>query len=106
MELRYRDLSSAELERLREIDRAEHITTTFAMQDGALVSRAVDWDDQGWQEGIGEHSFEHQVAFCRGHAAVGGWQRASSAGRDQAPIPGVRIGGRLPDRSDNHPTRS
>ncbi len=71
MDLCYRDMSAAELERLREVDRAEHVTTAYEMQDSTLVSRAVDWDDQGWHEGSGEHSFGQQIAFCRGHATAG-----------------------------------
>ncbi len=71
MALHYRDLAAAELDRLREIDRAERITTAYELRDGSVVSRAVDWDVPTWEEGSGEHSVGLLVAFCRGHAAAG-----------------------------------
>ncbi len=71
MHYAYRDIELADLERLRELDRSEHITTAYAMDGDRLVSRDVDWQDPGWQDGTGEHSFGHMIDFCRGHLGRG-----------------------------------
>jgi ribosomal protein S18 acetylase RimI-like enzyme len=71
MDLEYRDMTMADLDRLREIDRSEHVTTAYAMAGGTLASRAVDWNDPGWHDGDGEHSFDHQIEFSRRHLAAG-----------------------------------
>jgi GNAT superfamily N-acetyltransferase len=67
----YREMGSADLERLREIDRSERITGTCAMEGDELVWRTVDWQDPGWHDGTGTHSFGHHIDFCRGHLERG-----------------------------------
>jgi len=52
-----RRMTRAEAQRITEIDRSEHITTLYQMNQGELVSRSVDFNDQGWNAGDGEHSF-------------------------------------------------
>ena len=71
MDLEYRDMTMAELDRLREIDRSEHVTTGYSMDGGALASRAVDWNVPGWHDGSGEHSLDYQIEFSRGHLQAG-----------------------------------
>lgn len=43
-----RDLQADELWRLREIDRSEHVTLVYRVQDGVLVSEAVDSHAERW----------------------------------------------------------
>jgi N-acetylglutamate synthase-like GNAT family acetyltransferase len=69
--LDYRWIAADDLEHLRDIDRSEHITTAYAMKDGVLTSRSVDWHDHGWRDDGGAHSFGHQIGFCREHLAKG-----------------------------------
>ena len=71
MELEYRDMAVADLTQLCEIDRSEHITTSYATAEGELVPRAVDGHHPGWHEGTGGLSFDHQIEFCRGHMEMG-----------------------------------
>lgn len=71
MDYTYRDMEIADLERLRDIDRTEHITTACAMDGDRLVSRDVDWKVPGWHDGTGDHSFGHHIDFCRGHIERG-----------------------------------
>jgi hypothetical protein len=79
--LDYRWIAADDLEHLRDIDRSEHITTAYAMKDGVLTSRSVDWHDHGWRDDGGAHTFGHQIGFCREHQAKGA--------RAQAPVSGL-----------------
>ena len=67
MEYTYREMGATDLELMRQIDRAEHITTTYTQDGDQLLSHAVDWQDPGWHDGTGDHSFDHHIGFCRGH---------------------------------------
>jgi ribosomal protein S18 acetylase RimI-like enzyme len=73
MEYTYRDVGVADLELLRQIDRAERATTAYAQDGDRLASRAVDWQVPGWHDGTGGHSFDHHIGFCRGHLDRGAW---------------------------------
>ena len=66
-------MSEAELERLEEIDRSEHIRTTYEVKSGHLIASEVDWDVPGWDmEGRGIYSVNHKIEFCRSHLKAGG----------------------------------
>jgi len=41
-------MEKSEIGRIAEIDRTEHITTTYLIEDGVLVSREVDWKVPRW----------------------------------------------------------
>lgn len=43
-----RNFQGDELSRLGEIDRSEHVTLAYHVQEGVLVSVAVDWDIPRW----------------------------------------------------------
>lgn len=45
-----RDLQAHELHRLGEIDRSEHVTLSYRVEDGVLVSKAVAWDVPRWSD--------------------------------------------------------
>lgn len=67
-----REMTESELPKLADIDRSEIIRVGFAVHDGALVEKDVNWDDSGFiKEGDGEHTVAQQIAFCRGHLAAG-----------------------------------
>jgi ribosomal protein S18 acetylase RimI-like enzyme len=68
----YRWMEPAEIDRLREIDRAEIIRLGYFYRDSQLKGRPVNWDTQGFtREGTGDHSFAGQIDFCRGHIQAG-----------------------------------
>jgi GNAT superfamily N-acetyltransferase len=69
--LDYRWIAADDLEPLRDTDRSERITTAYAVKDGVLTSRSIDWHDHGWRDDGGAHSFGHQIEFCREHLAKG-----------------------------------
>jgi len=52
-----RRMIRVEAQKITEIDRSEHITTLYEMNQGQLISSSVDFNDQGWRKGDGEHSF-------------------------------------------------
>ena len=73
-----------DLDRLAEIDRSEHITLAYELEDGELKQVEVDWQVPNWfTEGDGDHSLAEKLAFCRSHldrggVMLGGFQRRSS----------------------------
>jgi GNAT superfamily N-acetyltransferase len=67
-----RRLPNAEIERLAEIDRSEHISELYAYQDGALVPRAVDEPVPNWPRTGSEHSVEALVKAWRPTLERGG----------------------------------
>ncbi len=70
--IQYRWMEPAEIDRLREIDRAEIIRLGFNYKDSQLKGRPVNWDTQGFsREGTGDHSFAGQIDFCRAHIDAG-----------------------------------
>ncbi len=45
-----REMAAGDLERIREVDRSEHVTLQFVREDAALRTEAVDWDVPRWPE--------------------------------------------------------
>jgi len=61
-----RRMESDDLHRLAEIDRSERVRVGYAVYDGQLVSRIVDWDVPPWlSTGQRDHTVRRQIAFCR-----------------------------------------
>jgi predicted N-acetyltransferase YhbS len=62
-----------ELERISELDRSEHVTLAYELEDGELTQVDVDWQVPTWStDNEGEHSLAAQLAFCRSHLEKGG----------------------------------
>jgi ribosomal protein S18 acetylase RimI-like enzyme len=52
-------MDSADIRRIGEIDRSEHITRAYQYRDGALEMQVVDWQVPSWfTEGCLEHSVQ------------------------------------------------
>jgi len=60
-----RRLRADEVEKIREIDRAETIRIGYRQRGTELIEMDVDWDDAGWVEGDGEHSFGRMIRGAR-----------------------------------------
>ena len=56
-----RRLRADEVEKIREIDRAETIRIGYRQAGTELIETDVDWDDDGWVDGDGEHSFGRMI---------------------------------------------
>ncbi len=56
-----RRLGADEVEKIREIDRAETIRIGYRQEGTELIKTPVHWDDAGWREGNGEHSFGRMI---------------------------------------------
>jgi predicted N-acetyltransferase YhbS len=68
----YRQLVTADLARIGEIDRTEQIDTLYVQHGRRLEKRSGDWSARAWlTEGDGEHSVAHQIAECKRHLAAG-----------------------------------
>lgn len=62
-----------QLERIAEIDRSEHVTLAYKVEDGEISQYEVDWQIPNWfAEGDGNHSLAENLAFCRRHLEQGG----------------------------------
>lgn len=60
-EIRIERFAKADMIRIREIDRSEIIRTGYRVENGELISRSVCWDDDGWVEGEGDHTFSSMI---------------------------------------------
>ena len=84
--MQIRRLPPADLALIAGIDRSEEITVGYAVQDGTLVSYAVDWAVPAWDpSGTGEHSVHHQIQTWRpvldqGGTLVGAFDGDAPAG--------------------------
>lgn len=56
-----RCLGIEELNKLCDIDRAEIIRVGYRQMGTNLIMEVVNWDDAGWREGDGEHSFGRMI---------------------------------------------
>ena len=72
MDLNIRPMGSEELERIRDIDRSEVIRTGYRQEGREIVAFDVNWDDAGWLEGDGEHSFAQMIRGARRQLDLGG----------------------------------
>lgn len=67
-----RRIDVEEVEKLRDINRTETIRTGYRYENGQLVQLDVNWDDGGWHEGDGEHSFSAMIREIRRYMALDG----------------------------------
>ena len=70
--MQIRTLEAEELERIRDIDRSESIRVGYRQEGTELRETAVHWDDAGWVEGDGEHSFGQMIQGARELLELGG----------------------------------
>jgi GNAT superfamily N-acetyltransferase len=71
--IRINRMTTDELHRISELDRSEHVTLAYEIEDGTLARVEVDWHVPAWfVDGDGDHSLSEQVAFCRSHLDQGG----------------------------------
>ena len=71
-ELPIRELAPDEAHRLAEIDRSERIRVGYAVEDGRLQSRAVEWDALGWgRERDGDGSVDRRIEQLQGRLDAG-----------------------------------
>ena len=61
-----------ELERIRDIDRSETIRTGYLQNGSQIVAKSVNWDESGWLEGDGEHSFGEMIRGAERQLELGG----------------------------------
>jgi len=68
-----RRMKPANLFRLSELDRSEHVTLAYEIEEGKLTRIEVDWHIPTWfADGDGDHSLSGQINFCRSHLDRGG----------------------------------
>jgi GNAT superfamily N-acetyltransferase len=72
MNLTIRRMENEEIERIRDIDRSEVIRTGYRQKGREIVAFDVNWDDGGWLEGDGEHSFGQMIRGARRQLDLGG----------------------------------
>jgi len=66
-------MKAADLTRISELDRSEHVRLAYEVSDGELTQLEVDWDVPTWFVDVdGDHSLTEQIAFCRSHLEQGG----------------------------------
>jgi ribosomal protein S18 acetylase RimI-like enzyme len=66
-------LEPGDIQLLAGIDRSEHVTRAYELNQGQLTLVAVDWQVPNFfTEGDGDHSLAHQIAFCNSHLDQGG----------------------------------
>ena len=54
-------MRAAEANKLHDIDRTETIRVGYRQAGAELIKMDVNWDDAGWVEGDGEHSFRQVI---------------------------------------------
>jgi ribosomal protein S18 acetylase RimI-like enzyme len=61
-----REMTAAEIVRVAEIDRSEHVTRHYRVAGGEIQAEAVDWQVPRWPvEGTGPHSVAEKIAAWR-----------------------------------------
>jgi GNAT superfamily N-acetyltransferase len=60
-----RVLRANEIDKIRTIDRTEAIRVGYRQEGTELIDFPVHWDDGGWVEGDGEHSFGQMIRGAR-----------------------------------------
>ena len=81
----FRRMQPEELERIRDIDRSEMIRVGYRQRGRKIVAFDVAWDDAGWVDGEGEHSFGRMIrnareVLARGGTAFGAFDGSQLAG--------------------------
>lgn len=80
-EITYRQLAHADLDRLGDIDRTEHIESIYVQEGSHLRKREGDFSASPWRtEGGGEHSVAAQRTECERYLAAGGIGQVAFAG--------------------------
>jgi len=69
--IKLRRLLSDEIEKIRDLDRSEKIRVGYRQEGSTLIAMDVNWDDTGWIDGEGEHSYGQMIRFARKHVANG-----------------------------------
>ncbi|MGB2984122.1 MAG: GNAT family N-acetyltransferase [Candidatus Bipolaricaulia bacterium] len=67
-----RTMLADDLARIRDIDRTEEIRIGYRQEGTELIEMSVDWDDAGWREGDGEHSFGEMIRGADHYLSLGG----------------------------------
>jgi len=67
-----RAMQPTELDRMRDIDRSEEIRTAYVQKGNTIVAMDVHWDDSGWVEGDGDHSFDQMIRGAAHYLELGG----------------------------------
>jgi len=57
---------------MRDLDRSETIRTGYRQEGTELIKMSVHWDDAGWVDGDGEHSYEKMIRGARELLALDG----------------------------------
>lgn len=70
--LTIRVLGADEVDKMHDIDRAEVIRVGYRVEGDRLVQMEVNWDDDGWREGDGEHSFGAMISGTRWYLDLAG----------------------------------
>jgi len=61
-----------ELGKIRDIDRSEVIRVGYEQQGAELIKMDVHWDDAGWLDGDGKHSFGQMIRGAQRQLDLGG----------------------------------
>jgi len=69
--IKLRWLRSDEIEKIRDLDRSETVRVGCRQEDSTLIAMDFNWDDEGWVDGEGEHSYGQMIRFAQKHVANG-----------------------------------
>ncbi len=61
--IQIKQMENLKVGRIAEIDRSEHVTLGYSIQDGRLVAEEVDWQVPAWFAEGPEHSVQSLVEF-------------------------------------------
>ena len=61
--IQYKEMDKLDVGRIAEIDRSEHVTMAYSIQDGKLVAEEVDWRVPAWFAEGPDHSVQSKVEF-------------------------------------------
>lgn len=67
-----RAMCASDLSKIRDIDRSEIIRVGYEQQGAELIKLDVRWDDAGWLDGDGEHSFGEMIRGAERQLELGG----------------------------------
>jgi ribosomal protein S18 acetylase RimI-like enzyme len=86
--IQIKQMASSDVGRIAEIDRSEHVTLGYSIQDGKLVAEEVDWQVPTWSIEGPEHSVQSMVEFLSPFVANGATMWGAF---DGDPLVGVMI---------------
>ena len=70
--MQIRVMRPGELDKIRNIDRSETIRIGYRQAGTKLIEMDVNWDDAGWREGDGDHSFSQMISGAERYLKLGG----------------------------------